>query len=87
MAATIAAGRRQVDRLVDHGVEPLRVAHRRILRLDDAEIEQVVDDPPEPLRLLHHALRQRLRHGQVGLRRQGVGEQLEAHRSASSARD
>ena len=50
---------------------------RRLLRLDDAEVEEVVDDARQALRLLHDPIGERTGHRRVVLGDQGLGQHLQ----------
>ena len=66
-----------VDGVVEQDADRDRLATRRLLGLDEAQVEQVVDDLAQSLGLLHHELGHVTGHERVGLRREGLGEDLE----------
>ena len=59
MPAAAAAGRTRSTASSTSTLERHRLAARRLLRLDEAEVEQVVDDAGQPLGLLHDPLGER----------------------------
>ena len=66
-----------VGRLVEQHVDRHALPDRRLLGLDEAQIEQVVDDPREPVGLLHELRRELLDHRVVLAVADRLGEERE----------
>ena len=75
-----------LDRLVDEHRHRDLVPRRRLLHLDEAQVEQVVDDPPQPLGLVHELLGEAAGDLGVATRQPASRPAAPARRSASSAR-
>ena len=84
----VRAGRRrtqQLDGLADDDGERHHLLAGRLVGLDPRQVEQIIDDAPEALRFGRHPLRQPIDDQRIVLAVEGLGQQAQAPRPASSA--